>query len=309
MQHAEMPEMWWVRGAIAVRQWLTVGGPRLIVFALGVAIAAEFVSFGLRLRRSGSPESPNSQSSFRAAPRNTHFDPNTILAAHLFGRSDAQTPSEGAAPAVTLTLVGVIATGQSHDGFAIIGEPNGVSHLYRVGSRTVAGSVLSEVFPDHVVLLRDETPEMLRLPHFGRTSGVSRVASAMQSEMSPDAGESQPSFTPPPLPTSGAVIRSLNLSPAVERGKRIGLRVVGTRTGNGSASLTALGLSAGDLVVNVNGTSLADGSPGGAGMLMRTISEGETATLGVERQGRLIEVTIDPTRADAAADLYRGADP
>jgi C-terminal processing protease CtpA/Prc len=150
---------------------------------------------------------------------------------------------------------------------------------------------------------------MLRLPHFGRTSGVSRVASAMQSEMSPDAGESQPSFTPPPLPTSGAVIRSLNLSPAVERGKRIGLRVVGTRTGNGSASLTALGLSAGDLVVNVNGTSLADGSPGGAGMLMRTISEGETATLGVERQGRLIEVTIDPTRADAAADLYRGADP
>lgn len=300
--------MWRAREAVVVRQWLTVRGPWFVVFVLGVLMATDTVSFGLRLHRSSSAERPSNPSPVVATPKIGRRNLQSIVAAHLFGRADTL-PSSGVGAQEALKLMGIIATGQSHDGYAIIDAPDGVSHLYRVGSPIVAGLMLSEVFPDHVVLLRDETPVTLRLPKSATVTRASLAGSVVSPEIVAGAGgmdSSAPaSFMPPLLPTSGAILRSLNLRPAIEHGDPMGMRVMATSAGE--RPLEALGLNPGDVVVSVNGAPVGAGPVGGE--LMTTINAGRTATLTVERQGRTIEITIDPASADVAADLYRSAAP
>jgi type II secretory pathway component PulC len=287
-----------------IRRWLGAQGPRIVVTALVAAVVTDGVRIGLTLRGPARVEPASAHAVSRPTQTGPH-DLDAVLSAHLFGRSDA--PPVEAAAAQTLKLIGTIAT-ESDGGYAIIAEANGQSHLYRAGSPVVAGAMLDAVYPDHVVLLRDGVAQTLQLPRFAiAIAAAARRRPPAVASVTAKPSEAAPSFTPPLLPASGAVIRSLHLHPAMRDGQPVGMRVTGTAAE--SRPLSLLGLSAGDLVVDVNGESVAGQPGGGVGNLMRTINAGQTATLAIERGGRLIQVQIDPARANAVADLFHSDAP
>jgi type II secretory pathway component PulC len=196
----------------------------------------------------------------------------------------------------------VIATGSSRDGYAIIDELSGNSHLYRVGSLVIDGSELSEVYSDHVILLRNGLREILALPHLGVLILGGRRANMSATARDDDAVVADVTVPPKPeqMPTPGAVVHALNLRPALENGRRIGLRV--NQSGYGAKPVETLGLQVGDIVTTLNGQPVGIGS----GELMRAIGAGQSVDLVVQRQGQLVPVRIDPEQSEAAADLYRG---
>jgi len=296
-----------------VRSWVTVQGPRWAAIILAALIVADATKLGIRAtRRSRDLAMERSQREMLASANKSALrgiDLSAIEEAHLFGRNahgDGRGHRAPMPPIGSFKLTGTIVIEPAPDGYAIIAGADGVPHLYRMSSAIADDVTLAAVSRDHVVLDRAGRQEILRMPR-ERTGGLELMPSqAPAQEELADADEHYalpPLDRPPPLPTSGAVLRSLNLRPAFEHGERVGMQV--GQTVAGRKPLTALGLNAGDVIVSVNGRPEGSSSLGGA--LMTSINSGQPATLAVERDGRLYEITIDPARAEEAAQLYRSA--
>ena len=184
-------------------------------------------------------------------------------------------------------------------------------HLYTVGTEVATGSILRAVYLDYVTIERGGATFVLRLPRFpelrgpGRLSQPSRLLAA-NGLIDPVASSAEEhSFDPPPMPASGAIVHSLNLLPALEHGKRIGMRVGTSQEGARIRQL--LGFNSGDVVVALNGDSILAQPGTGTGALMRAINSEDTVTLTVERQGQPVTITIDASRAAQAASAFNSA--
>jgi S1-C subfamily serine protease len=95
----------------------------------------------------------------------------------------------------------------------------------------------------------------------------------------------------PGVPPGDAVMRTLILRPAPRGGH--GMRVYGTKT----AALAALGFAPGDIIHEINGISMDEASPERNSLnIGQKLSEGETLSVVVERQGGRTFVTLDPAR-------------
>ncbi len=83
---------------------------------------------------------------------------------HLFG---VGTPGlmlqQGAAPASSLRLLGVVSPGTAGQGRAIFASERGARKVANVGESLSGGVVLKEVHPDHVVVTRDGAVERIVL--------------------------------------------------------------------------------------------------------------------------------------------------
>jgi general secretion pathway protein C len=83
---------------------------------------------------------------------------------HLFGVGTAgQLLQQGAAPASSLRLLGVISPGTAGKGRAIFASEGGPRRVANAGEALSAGVILKEVHPDHVVLTRDGAVERIAL--------------------------------------------------------------------------------------------------------------------------------------------------
>jgi type II secretory pathway component PulC len=302
----------WTRSAQFARQ-AVLRGPWIATSLLAVAIGLDVTRFilqgerGTDLRRSEMAAPGLRIPSQRKPP-----DVAAIVSAHLFGTATSDTVDSTAAVLVPLNLTGTIVAQGGAQSYALIGEP-GRSQMYRQGDPLAGGGRVQEIYPDHVVVLRNSIAEVLALPRAGDApSGMAgrpsprratMVLAEAEADGSPAGDEAEAPISPPPLAPSGAVARALNLRPAIEHGQRVGMRVMGSAAG--AKVLASLGLSAGDIVVDINGEPVGVGAAGpGIGGLMNTINEGQTATLGVQRDGQAIEVTIDAIRAETIANLY-----
>jgi type II secretory pathway component PulC len=228
-----------------------------------------------------------------------------ILAAHLFGREPAVSEGPSVAQAMALKLSGTISLADPARGAAIIAGADGNSHLVHTGEPLPGGATLLAVYADHVVLQGLDGEQVLRLPKLqpGAAGGVLESQSGEEvadARTRADADDGQDPFAPPPLPTPGAVLRSLNLRPAIRNGDPIGMRIGGDAAS--AAALAKIGLRPGDVLVSVNGEP-AQGSSAGA--IMRAVGAGETATLSVEHDGAMINVDVGTEQADAMANAYR----
>ncbi|CAK0754330.1 general secretion pathway protein C [Gammaproteobacteria bacterium] len=90
-----------------------------------------------------------------------------IVKTHLFGKVDRAHPMAATLIAVpktplNLALRGIIAA-SFPDGGAIIAEQGGSDHFFQVGALITNGVVLQEVYPDHVILARNQRLETLHL--------------------------------------------------------------------------------------------------------------------------------------------------
>lgn len=237
---------------------------------------------------------------------------NTLTAADLFGLapSAVATPSAGASRA-PLVLTGIIATGDPTDGFAILGTSVGSTHVFHAGSQAAPGTILAEVYPQRVVLLRGAERLILTLPKAGagiplsgESAGIRgafrapepRFASSGQNDMAP--APPPESFRPPPMSDAGTLMRAFSMRPVSIGGQR-GVRIMGT--GMNSKTLAALGLAPGDIILQINGVSIGSKDTPDLAHALKSGS----ATLVVVRDGDATSVTIDSSTAATAAQAYR----
>jgi Type II secretion system protein C len=302
----------------AAVELLSGRAPRVVASIVVLLVALEGVDIASKLRVLYGMDSMSESGAPHTPPNRVSPDPGIsarqILPAHLFGDATVSSAQRVVYAPSDLKLTGTLADATGH-GYAIIAAASslgaGIMHLVRAGNIIIPGFTLSQVFPDHVLVLHDNTIMVLALPRF-TTIGSSQPLRRRRTEPEVTAAvaavaaiQTDHSFDPPPLPASGAILRSLNLRPEMSGGRRVGLRV--DASDDGKKTREVLGLSAGDIVVNINGDSVSSQSGAGPGALMRAINAGETATLTVQRDGQLINVAIDSATADNAARAFRAA--
>lgn len=306
---------------------LAARGPMLVSVVLGIAIAGQAAAIALSLSaeiavgfgaRSTEVIGPRTR-----AKREVPLE--DITTAHLFGAAPqvmtaANTRAASRSP---LVLTGIIATGDPHDGFAIVGTSVDTARLVHVGSEATPGAVLTEVYPKWVVLERGGERLRLQLPRkdlagvYGGGGGggdsgalLAREASVPAAPEGEEDGDSDgggafalPAYlSPPPLSNGAAVVRAFALRFSTVDGQR-GERIGGT--GLNGKVLAKLGLSPGDVIVQVNGVPVgANNAPN----LMDVLQSGN-GTLMVERDGEDTSVALDPGSVADAAALFRQADP
>jgi type II secretory pathway component PulC len=305
-----------------LRQELTVPAllaraPRLASLVLGVAIAAQAVAIALSLSGELSAGSAV-RVAVSAGAHTKHLAAlDGITAAHLFGVTPEELKASEArvVSRSPLVLTGTLATGNPHDGFAIVGSSTGTARTIYVGSEAAPGTVLIEVYPKWVVLQRGTERVTLHFPHENLPSGAATPVMAFRglSEDSAPASEDSDSggafvlAAPPSRPhvtDDAAVMRSFGgLLPAKTVDGQDGMQIMGTAIT--SKALAAMGLHSGDVIVEINGVAV--GAPN-APDLIHALQSGNV-TLTVERGGEDTSVTLDSSSMADAATAYRQADP
>jgi general secretion pathway protein C len=212
-----------------------------------------------------------------------------ILNSHLFGASPVSATAEARETTMPLILAGVIAGKDPAKGQAIIGQNAMAAKVYSVGGAIAGGATLHEVYADHVILERNGTMEILKLPRNAQGVGPAGASSAP-----PPARASGLANTNPTL-LAGLV----RIQPVFSQGKLSGYRIFpgGSR---GNTVFSQLNLKPGDLITAVNGTPLDDA--GKAMDVLQTLSSSASATVTVSRNGQPQEVNLNMASLNPDAD-------
>jgi type II secretory pathway component PulC len=290
-----------------------------VTIALGIAITLQVADIALTLSgelESASAAGPSAMREHSPQRASALRALNALVAAHLFGEAPhAATAGAARASRAPLVLTGIIATGDPGDGFAILGTSAATTHAIHAGSQAVPGTILAEVYPQRVVLLRGTERLILTLPksstiaRFGNAQPGMRTVARSDYRSEVASGEygiaqrpSPESFRPPPRSDASVLMSAFSMRPVSIGGQR-GVRIMGT--GINSTTLAALGLAAGDVILQINGGAVGSkGTPN----LAEALKSG-SATLVVDRGGNATSVTIDADSAATAAQDYRQASP
>lgn len=296
--------------------WLA-RAPQIVTITLGIAITLQVVDIAVTLygelaTASAAGPSVMREHSGRRASAGKALD--TLMAAHLFGEAPrAATAGSARASRAPLMLTGIIATGDPGDGYAILGTSAARTRAVHAGSQAAPGTILAEVYPQRVVLLRGTERLTLTLPKASASAELAYaqpgIRGVFRSDGAPEvaSGEggiaqrpSPEDFKPPPRSDASTIMSAFSMRPVSIDGQR-GVRIMGT--GINSATLAALGLAPGDVILQINGGTVGSkGTPN----LAEALKSG-TATLVVDRDGGATSVTIDANAAATAADAYRQA--
>lgn len=170
--------------------------------------------------------------------------------------------------ALGLILYGI--SGGPTEQAAVIGSATGGQRLVRIGRDFQPGLRLSEVGPDHVVLIAGGRPARLELRRFGGPlveSAPGRSDPEKQSDI------------------ESAVLRNI-LKPVVSNGRVGGYALTG---GESLPQLRKAGLRAGDVILSVNGSQLDEERISELAWEMRNASKTEFVFL---RDGKTIRASI-----------------
>ncbi len=221
---------------------------------------------------------------------------------HLFGTK----PVAGTPPPLTpvvlpetrlnLSLKGIFASSDPSGGGAIIASGNTNENFYTTGTRLPGGAILESVHQDHVVILRGQTREMLKLPKdVLATPGKKRNKAASQSTVGN-----------PPLNNGQVAMKQIrdrmmqnpqsfsdfiNITPQTERGRFIGYRI---QPGRNPALIKTSGLQPGDIVTTINGIALD--RPDKALSALRGLSNAQQASLTIRRNNQMRRILLDFSR-------------
>jgi type II secretory pathway component PulC len=286
--------------------------PKFVSVVLGLAIVSQAAAIALSLSAAAS-------AAFGARITGTTSEQvraksavglDSITAAHLFGVAPQAMTAANIRAAIRspLVLTGIIATSDPHVGYAILGSSATSTRTVYAGREAAPGTLLAEVYPQWVVLLRGGERVTLRLPRKDAPTGLAvdrALAMANSARDTEDDGESDgvaPTHaSPPPMTDGAAVLHAFALRRTMidgRQGERIG-------TSLNNKALAALSLSPGDVIVQINGVPVgARNAPD----LMSALQSG-SATLMVVKDGQETSVTIDPNSMADAASLIRQTQP
>ena len=220
---------------------------------------------------------------------------NQIIEAHLFGIApseslDLVTETTIEAPETTLNLklAGMVSVsgGEDQHSSAIIASGNGEQKTYQIG-QTIdggGGARLHSVLDNRVLVVRAGQLESLSLPKKESENSltvvprVARVATTTQVRemISPDASR---------------ITDIIRVAPHIEQGQMIGFRVT---PGKEQQQFALLGLLAGDVVTDINGTSMNDPSRGI--QVFESLGEGTISNVTVIREGETQVLAVDTSQ-------------
>jgi len=274
-------------------QWLNVVNkylPPAVTAALVVLIAYQLAGITWSIV----PGAPPTLASRPAAskPSQQPTDLSKLTDSHLFGEAHAE-----AAPVVetvdapetnlSLSLTGILAGGPK--GQAIISANRGQEKTYHVGDSVdnADGATLHSVEADRVLLNRNGKLETLRLPE-QLSSAAPRTTSPI---LPPAAAQPAGSLRQVISENASRLTDVVRLAPHVQEGKVVGFRV---NPGRDRATFEALGLQAGDVVTDINGTVLDDPSQGL--QVFQSLGETTQANVTVLREGTPQVIVIDTSQ-------------
>jgi general secretion pathway protein C len=232
-------------------------------------------------------------------------DLSAIADAHLFGVPNVETPAPAPTPAVvdapdttlSVTLTGLVASEDPDAGQAIISSGRSQEKRYTVGQPIEGGggATVHAVYADRVILNRSGRLETLRLPKETSASAATRTG-PMQAP-------------PPPAPSSDDSLREaisnnaskltdiMRVTPQLDGGQMVGFRI---NPGRDRATFDALGLKAGDIVTDINGTALDDPSKGLK--VYDALGETTQANVTVIRDGNPTVLVIDTSQIQSLGE-------
>lgn len=242
--------------------------------------------------RSHAPAPPPS-----AAPRGPQAgDVNTIVAAALFGRYQAEAPETTLLNApetpLNMTLLGVLADDREPTrSRALIRVQGGDEKGYAIGDDVARGVTLQAIFPDRVILSRGGRLETLRLERDQPSAGGGTAAPGP----APAASDANDGRAPTLANIREEVVRDpskaadyVRVQPANVAGQLKGYRIY---PGRDRSVFTQAGLRPGDLVTAVNGVQLDD--PAKALQLLGDLGTAGQVNLVVERGGQTQNISIN----------------
>lgn len=289
-------------------QWLKTANkvlPPIVTALLIVAIAYELASLTWRLVPAAPPDAPAPAiaapgATGAALPAQPGYE--RLAAAHLFGAA----PENGGEPVVVqetvdapettlnLELTGVQSYGDSEVGQAIIASGRGESRAYSVGDtiENASGARLHAVFTDRVLLNRSGRLETLSLP-----KDAPRRAAAAPARVAPPMARNESSLREVISDNASRITDIMRLAPHIEEGQMIGFRL---QPGRDRDAFEALGLQAGDVVTDINGTVLND--PTAGLQVFQALGEATMANVTVLREGVPQVIVIDTTQLENLAE-------
>jgi general secretion pathway protein C len=282
------PEQW----LTAVNRYLPPGVTALLVIAIAYQLAT--LTWTLVPGSTPSVTLPAHAPSTSNAPA---ADLSALTDAHLFGQAAEQpvTPDpeliDAPETTLSLTLKGILAKEEDTNGGAIIASSRGDEKAYDVGDSidNADGATLHSVYADRVLLNRSGRLETLRLPkelpNSGSTMGM--VSPLPQAAPQPASGSLREVITE----NATRLTDIVRLAPHVQEGQVVGFRV---NPGRDRATFEALGLQAGDVVTDINGTVLDDPSQGL--QVFQSLGESTQANVTVLRDGVPQVIVIDTTQ-------------
>lgn len=280
--------------------WVTLG----LVLLLAWSLAR--VTWGMVAPSSVPPSSAIATSPpppVEIAPGRQDASLERVARLHLFGEAERTVesppvPTEAPETRLRLSLKGVIAFSDPTLGVALIsGEGEDEKH-YRVGASLPGNATLEQVFGDRVILSRQGRFEMLRLPREqvdeaavqrgAQRPSVAGIVSA-DSQAPVDAGLAADlaSRRDNWLENPNRFMEAVRIRPVMEQGSIKGFSIAPRRD---AALFRQAGLRPGDVVTAINGVAV--GSIDDPQALAGQLSQASQVTLEVEREGRVMTITL-----------------
>ena len=191
---------------------------------------------------------------------------------------------------LNLRLIGLRADAGPAAGTATIILPNNQQQKFAEGEEILPGVMLKRVALDRVILSRNGVDEVLRLNNrSGRLSVIGGSETAEGAEPGLERRAQQAAPAPAAIQISGpeALLSAISLSEARSNGRVLGYRI--EPVGSLSA-LQDFGFQPGDILVSVNGQSVADQD---FAEVFDTIGSYSEALLDIDRSGRAIQVIFE----------------
>lgn len=279
-------------------------GPPVVTALLVAAIGWLLASLTLLLLPRPAPESAPVQAP-RPAARDAgpaDINVNAIVQRHLFGVAPVK-PVEPVASdqddddlpesSLRLTLLGTLATDDPDRSLAII-EAGNDAKVYSIGDTIQSGVTLDRVRAKDVTIVNRGKREILPLPREDEGAG-SRATTRTASRTSRRTSRAAPSRQAPIQQAQSLGARSLSdlirPQPVFANGKQRGYRVY---PGRQRDQFTALGLKAGDLVTEINGTPLDDPTRGKD--VFASLASASQISVTIERNGSPVSLVLDTSQ-------------
>lgn len=278
--------------------------PGLVSFMLVLILAYQLAGLTWTVFKDEGPED-KTRSASTSSPVTQIKSPgrggmvNELVSMHLFGvpaRKVAKPVARKALPAVApvtslnLTLFGVFADTNPALASAIIGKSASNQRYYLVGDVVSKGVTLEEVREDQVILSRNGKYETLRFPASKGIAGRSSSFKANK-KVSKSTTRNLASYAKLIRNEPVKIMEYLRFAPVKEKdGVNLkGFRVSPKKDRN---FFNKLGLNTSDIIISVNGISLAGKNPQ-LPDLINQVSTASRIDLQVLRRGKLKSITLD----------------
>jgi type II secretion system protein C len=189
-----------------------------------------------------------------------------------------------------LRLFGVKVGSRPAQGLAILGAAEASSRTYLAGAILENGAQLTELYSDHVVLIRAGQRYILYMPTKGNSDALAgKVTTGLT------VGGFQPA-APPLTPPAVRVSDAIRVAPAYEGDQVVGFHVY---PGAKGGQMERWGLKSGDLLVSLSGQPLYTAEQ--VESVMEQLAQGASIKGEVLRGNERMSVTLDGTMLAASA--------